>query len=76
LDQPRGRPDKWAHRAAESDPERSAVLRKCEHAIKTIEKQMLDDVGIDTATSVQIRLETFVRNLRGQVSRADLKVWQ
>ncbi|WP_233852507.1 MarR family transcriptional regulator [Paraburkholderia sp. HD33-4] len=42
-----------------------AVLRECEQAVKTIEKQMLDDIGIDTATSVQTHLETFVRNLRG-----------
>ncbi|HEX3381301.1 MAG TPA: MarR family transcriptional regulator [Paraburkholderia sp.] len=49
-----------------------AVLRECEQAVRTIEKQMLDDIGLDTAASVQTHLETFVRNLRGQVSRASL----
>ncbi|OLL28196.1 MarR family transcriptional regulator [Burkholderia sp. SRS-W-2-2016] len=42
-----------------------AVLRECEQAVKAIEKQMLDDIGVDTAAGVQQHLEAFVRNLRG-----------
>lgn len=42
-----------------------AVLRECEQAVKTIEKQMLEGIEFDAAGAVQIRLETFVRNLRG-----------
>jgi len=42
-----------------------AVLRECEQAVKTIEKQMMEGVELDAAGAVQSHLETFVRNLRG-----------
>ncbi len=42
-----------------------AVLRECERAVKTIEKQMMEGIELDTAGAVQTHLETFVRNLRG-----------
>jgi DNA-binding MarR family transcriptional regulator len=42
-----------------------AVLRECEQAVRTIEKQMMEGIAADTAGSVQGHLETFVRNLRG-----------
>jgi DNA-binding MarR family transcriptional regulator len=41
-----------------------AVLRECEQAVKTIEKQMMEGLELDTAGVVQTHLETFVRNLR------------
>jgi DNA-binding MarR family transcriptional regulator len=42
-----------------------AVLRQCEQAVKTIEKQMMEGIELDAAGAVQGYLETFVRNLRG-----------
>jgi DNA-binding MarR family transcriptional regulator len=41
-----------------------AVLRECELAVKTIEKQMMEGIELDAAGALQIQLETFVRNLR------------
>ena len=41
------------------------VLRQCELAVKTIEKQMMEGIELDAAGAVQGHLETFVRNLRG-----------
>jgi DNA-binding MarR family transcriptional regulator len=41
------------------------VLRECEQAVKTIEKQMMAGIELDAAGAVQTHLETFVRNLRG-----------
>jgi hypothetical protein len=42
-----------------------AVLRQCEQAVKSIEKQMLEGIELEAAGTVQRHLETFVRNLRG-----------
>jgi hypothetical protein len=41
------------------------VLRQCEQAVRTIEKQMLEGIELEAAGTVQRHLETFVRNLRG-----------
>ncbi|AXE95135.1 MarR family transcriptional regulator [Burkholderia sp. A27] len=42
-----------------------AVLRECEQAVKTIEKQMMAGIELEAAGALQTHLETFVRNLRG-----------
>ncbi|NKJ49586.1 MarR family transcriptional regulator [Burkholderia sp. SG-MS1] len=42
-----------------------AVLRECELAVKSIEKQMMEGIELDVAGALQTHLETFVRNLRG-----------
>lgn len=40
------------------------MLRECETAVRTIERQMLGDIALEDAAAVQAHLETFVRNLR------------